>query len=483
MTQQSTEEQAAVITAMNETSDNLLIKALAGTGKTSTLLSAIKPNISSHQKTLLCAFAKANEQDFRKKLGFDVKGATVPAIKTVNALGHGMLKEVTGHWPNINGYKTHDLAKVIRPEWANKEDDWQLADMVDEVSQAKLSGLVPSHPMAKRGTPAEGIMTDDGLALLKLCIKEAFQGNCDFDDQIYMPAIFGSKTLFERQGYETLIVDEAQDFSELNIMFVQLLAAPRLIVIGDPLQSIYGFRGAKVGAMESLMTGRTYTPLSLTKSFRVPHTLSARQTRHAPGFHSHESCPEGTLHEWGKWKLSDIKDGDTILCRNNAPLFSLCFALIASGRGACIVGKDVSKSLGALLKKVCGKWPSVEKLRAFADKEREEKPQRAGVTQDKVDCLIAFLSGFSGSTDEAQAKLKQMFTQGQPITLSSGHRSKGLEWPRVIHLDPWRINKAIEKLDPELDKDAIQQEKNIRYVIETRAKQTLILANMSTLEL
>jgi hypothetical protein len=206
-----------------------------------------------------------------------------------------------------------------------------------------------------------------------------------------------------------IIVDEAQDFSELNIMFIHLLNPPRLIVIGDPLQSIYGFRGAKVGAMENLMTGREYQTLNLTKSFRVPHVLSARQTAHAPGFHSHESCPDGTLTKWEKWKLSDIRDGDTILCRINAPLFSICFALIASGRGASIVGKDVSKSLGALLKRVCGKYPSIEKLQAYAKKEREEKPQRAGVTQDKVDCLIAFLSGFDGTTAEAQEKIKQMF--------------------------------------------------------------------------
>jgi F-box protein 18 (helicase) len=479
---QSTEEQAKVIEAINNTQDNLLIKALAGTGKTSTLLAAISPNIQKHTQTLLCAFAKANEQDFRKKLGFEPKGATVPAIKTINALGHGMLREVTGKFVNINAYKLHDLAKVIRPEWANRDDEWQLTDMIDEVSQAKLSALVPTHPLAKRGNYAENQMTEDGLALLKLSIKEAFAGNCDFDDQIYMPAIFGHKSMFERQGFQTIIVDEAQDFSELNIMFIHLLNPPRLIVIGDPLQSIYGFRGAKVGAMENLMTGREYQTLNLTKSFRVPHVLSARQTAHAPGFHSHESCPDGTLTKWEKWKLSDIKDGDTVLCRNNAPLFSLCFALIASGRGASIVGKDVSKSLGALLKRVCGKYPSVEKLQAYAKKEREEKPQRAGVTQDKVDCLIAFLSGFDGTTAEAQEKIKQMFLQGQPITLSSGHRAKGLEWPRVIHLDPWRINKSIEKLDPQTDAEEIQQEKNIRYVIETRAKQTLILANSSALD-
>jgi superfamily I DNA/RNA helicase len=61
------------------------------------------------------------------------------------------------------------------------------------------------------------------------------------------------------------------------------------------------------------------------------------------------------------------------------------------------------------------------------------------------------------------------------ITLATAHRAKGLEWPHVLHLDPWRIPSRWAKSE-----EALLQETNARYVIETRAKETLILADLET---
>ncbi|MGL5005168.1 MAG: UvrD-helicase domain-containing protein, partial [Casimicrobium sp.] len=354
----------------------------------------------------------------------------------------------------------------------------ELADIVEEVVAARNAGVVTPHPFAKRGESAHQL-TSEASKLLAASISLAFKGEVDFDDQIYMPAIFGTEAMFAANSYATIIVDEAQDFSSLNILFLSLMKPKRLIVIGDPLQSIYGFRGAKRGAMEALMGDREYTELALTKSFRVPHKLSLRQIEHAPGFHSHPDLPQGLFEAWREWKLSDVEDGMTVLCRNNAPLFSLCFRFLATGRGASIVGKDISASLGALLRKVCGNNPDIDKLRAWMQAYREQYPNRAGIMQDKIDCLCAFLSTFEGTTQQAREQLSVMFKQGQPITLSTGHRAKGLEWDTVIHLDPWRIDAALARMEEGSAEAA--QERNVRYVIETRAKQKLILANSSLL--
>ena len=59
------------------------------------------------------------------------------------------------------------------------------------------------------------------------------------------------------------------------------------------------------------------------------------------------------------------------------------------------------------------------------------------------------------------------------ITLSSAHKAKGLEWQHVLHLDPWRVPSKWAK-----STEAMLQENNAQYVIETRAKETLLLANL-----
>lgn len=46
--------------------------------------------------------------------------------------------------------------------------------------------------------------------------------------------------------YELLVVDEFQDTDPSQVRFLKLLRPPRLVVVGDDWQSIYGFRGADV---------------------------------------------------------------------------------------------------------------------------------------------------------------------------------------------------------------------------------------------
>jgi len=60
-----------------------------------------------------------------------------------------------------------------------------------------------------------------------------------------------------------------------------------------------------------------------------------------------------------------------------------------------------------------------------------------------------------------------------PIQLLSGHKAKGLEWETVYHLDPQRIPSPWSRSDEDLE-----QEFNVRYVIETRAKDALYFVRL-----
>lgn len=484
---QYTEEQNQIREAIRNTSRDMMVKAYAGTSKTTTILASITDAgviLPQFSNSLLLAFAKANEQDFRKKLDLPLSGVTQPMIKTINALGFGFLKTVTGQYPKTNAYKLQDILSANQAAWGVTDDEYQ--DVIEEVQLAMVRGLVPQHAFAKRRIEMADneSMSPTALLLLKASIKMAFQGLCSFDDQIYIPTFFAPeaqlRALLPSMNINTVFVDEAQDFSATNIEFLKQLAPKRLIVVGDPNQSVYGFRGAREGAMEMLLRGRDYDRFQLSKSFRVPHTLSARYAHFAHGFHSHESCAQGTFTILEKWNSNNIEDGAAILCRNNAPLISLCFRLIRDGRSATILGRNIGITLANRLKKICPKVVSVDRIVEWRESELLKYPKRIDTINDTAECLTAFIQAFAPETDSEKAQnfLRQLFSDGAKISLATGHKSKGLEWENVYHLDPWRI---AFKTDPK-DEFAMKQEENLRYVIETRAKKKLTIINLNQME-
>jgi superfamily I DNA/RNA helicase len=94
---------------------------------------------------------------------------------------------------------------------------------------------------------------------------------------------------------------------------------------------------------------------------------------------------------------------------------------------------------------------------------------------DKYECVLAVIENKSPKTvRELISELDNLFAKDSGlITLATGHKAKGLEWGTVIHLDPWRIPSKWAKKP-----DEITQEHNLQYVLETRTKHTLILANL-----
>jgi ATP-dependent exoDNAse (exonuclease V) beta subunit len=95
---------------------------------------------------------------------------------------------------------------------------------------------------------------------------------------------------------------------------------------------------------------------------------------------------------------------------------------------------------------------------------------------DRADCLYVLTRGRK-HLGEAIIQAESLFKQEGPIQLLSGHKCKGLEWDWVMHLDPWRIpGKYAEEGTEAWEQELVIA--NVRYVIETRFKQTLVIANL-----
>lgn len=495
-----TEEQAEIIAAASLRSESLMVSALAGCAKTSTLV-MLAPVLQT-RSVLALAFNKKNVEELVKVLPSHF------LVKSMNGLGHGAFASATGRRLILESNKISKLVTAHSKSVGGLADE-EWSNLRNTITRARILGLVPAkYPQGRKS-----LLSDDSWGweavcdsisldlseelmvssreLLSQSIDLALAGTIDYDDQIYMSTLFSG--VYPRM--HTVIVDEAQDLSPLNHIQIRKCNPQRVICVGDPRQAIYAFRGADSSSMEKIRALReSWINLPLTMTFRCPKAVVQRQLKHAPEFRAAESAPEGLvldLRQEEHWTFEQAKP-NTVLCRNNAPLIALAFKLIKKRIGVNVLGRDFGKSLKTLVKKVCGEDESqdvvlcAEKLHEWEEKEvrlarANDKEEKIGRIRDQYESLVAIIeSGEVKTLKDILSWLLELFEEktGQ-ITLSTGHKAKGMEWHTVLHLDPWRIPSKWARLARD-DGDEIpyQQEMNLKYVIETRAKHTLVLANL-----
>ena len=101
--------------------------------------------------------------------------------------------------------------------------------------------------------------------------------------------------------------------------------------------------------------------------------------------------------------IGSIPDGSAILCRNNAPLFSLALRLLRAGRGVHLVGTELGPSLVKTLKKLGLETLTRDEVLSAIDAWEEDKKAKSkakATIADKADCLRVF-ARFGATLGEA----------------------------------------------------------------------------------
>lgn len=474
MTHQPTPEQSRIISAATSTPDNLLISALAGAAKTSTLVMVAE---ALPDTRMLCL-------SFNKKIATEMQ-ERLPSnciAMTLNGLGHRVWGEVLGRRLIIDAGKVGDILKakidVLEPE-LKKLAYAEFADLIKAVGFGKACGYIPDG----YGRGARPLMCDEEFQahseerwedweweLIESTSREsldmAWKGVCDFDDQILMPTIFPA--VFPR--YPLVLVDEAQDLSALNHATLKKLVVKRLIAVGDPCQAIYGFRGAHEESMELLEETFKMTKLLLSISFRCPISIVEHARWRAPHMEYPSWAVPGLVSHPPHWDIPSLAEHAAVICRNNAPLFSLAVKMLQQGRYAQLVGNDIGKGLVKILTKFGpGNLPKKEVLEAIDkwEKLKIQKNRSPAAIRDRAACMRIFAE--QGRTlSDAIAYAEHLFSSQGPVKLMTGHKSKGLEFDDVYFLESALVGDE-------------GQERNLRYVIITRAKRSLTYINFEDL--
>jgi len=481
---EATEEQAAIIDFALGNSQNLLINALAGAAKTSTLRFLCK--YMSIEPTISLAFNKRIADEMSKVLPGHVRCATM------NSVGHRVWAAAVGKRLVLDTKKNYNLVKeaIERLPRRDREASYEImGDIIKAISHAKLSGYVPPNSVQGKSllTPEEFFGSleeepDDWFCqmvneVLAVGIKQAYGGLIDFDDQIYMSTLFGGAF----PQHKRVMADEVQDFSRLNHAMLEKLVGSStwLGAVGDPWQSIYAFRGADTRSMGYLRERFAMHEMTLSVSFRCPKAVVRNAHSRVPHMRWPEWAKEGQVTTLEEWKAHDIPDSSAIICRNNAPLLSCALALLRAGRGVHLVGTDLGPQLVRALKKLSDDMQlpqeKVHEAINVWEQDKLRKTRNAGTVADKAECLRVF-ADFGPTLGAAIAYCERLFSSKGPIQLLSGHKAKGLEWQTVYHLDPHRIPSPWSK-----EGEALEQERNVKYVIETRAKESLFFVRLDGL--
>ncbi|MGI9058409.1 MAG: ATP-dependent helicase [Ktedonobacteraceae bacterium] len=308
--------------------------AAAGTGKTSILVQRLVRLVADEAiapATILCVTftrAAANEMEKRalkalKARGFRTTDMKALRVVTFHGLGHQMLREKLQWTPLelnkrlLSGEPRQWLAEdIIRPWRSNRSRgmNWEveILDVLSAVDRAKETMVAPEQSASFfRASMDSDVEVAERYQEFYLRYEETKQKEklYDLSDLIYVPLnLLQSSPKFRKtwqERYLYLQVDETQDTNPSQYQLIQYLAAPKnnVVVVGDPDQAIYQFRGASPEA--SILSFRTMYPKGIIyhieHNYRsTPQILDAanRLIGHndiTPGFEKilRATCPDG----------------------------------------------------------------------------------------------------------------------------------------------------------------------------------------------
>ncbi len=245
-----------------------------GSGKTAVLTGRVEHLIRSMganpSSILALAFSNKAAGELRLRLGRG-EGSRVTAV-TMHQFGLSMLAERHLYFGRSAGFFI-----------AGEEDRTLLLETITGTGpeSAKAGAIVSA---VKNGIDP-GTDTVDLMDRYDARLRSA--DAFDLDDLIALPVMLlegdAAAAAEYRSRYPWILVDEAQDMNPMQYRLVRALAGPSspgLFVIGDPDQSIYGFRGAGARFMYDLAAiYPEAVTVSLGQSFRCPDIMlrSAKQ--------------------------------------------------------------------------------------------------------------------------------------------------------------------------------------------------------------
>ena len=459
---------------------HIVLEARPGSGKT---VSSVWASQFTPKDDLVAFLA------FNKKIATTFARKVAPHVhaSTLHSLGYGNIRNALGNTVKFEGRKVYYIIRDLMDAMPFEQMEiveQNIPTVTRLVSMCKGLLVDPTIDNMVYIVDRWNIETNGDRELLFDVAAQAFRlsveqdATIDYDDMIYYCAI-GKVPC---QTFDVLFIDETQDLNAANLeMAVRSITKNgRIIAVGDPHQSIYGFRGADTEAMPNIIKRLQAKVLPLSISYRCPKSHVELANSIFPGMEAAEWAEDGIIEDISDYAFHNtVKPGDLVLCRTNAPLVKPAFSLIRQGVKAVILGRDIGVGLMNLVKKiqkrqrVSGLDDTLAALDEYARIEyarllKRDRAMSAELLMDKIETIHALCDGCY-TIGDLERRIETVFADDAVgVTFSTIHKAKGGEADNVFILraDLMPHPKATAAWE-------MEQEYNIQYVAFTRAKKAL----------
>ena len=268
----------------------LLITAGPGTGKTRTLTHRIAHLILkkgvSPENVLAVTFTNKAAAEMRERLSRLMgNNSDSPLVATLHSFCFKILNDQK---IKPSGIVDEDHRKALIAEAVKrytppdgKQIELKNRDILQRIIAAKQQILGPDEFAGQYGRDPEGIFVSGVYKIYQRLLS--IQGFCDFEDLIFnVVLLLESQSVQSRRyqkQYQHIFVDEYQDLNQAQYRIIRALAPDEnaietLCVIGDPDQSIYGFRGSDTVYFQRFISDYPGAEIfRLTRNYRSTQTI------------------------------------------------------------------------------------------------------------------------------------------------------------------------------------------------------------------
>jgi hypothetical protein len=469
-----TDEQHAICQAARDldVGSSLKIQAFAGTGKTTTL-AAIAESLAQ-RKFLYLVFNRAAADEAERKMPSNVAVRTAHALafRSVGFVYKSRLAGSPWAWfPYLKEKMPRALDSIVRMGRDATSAGALIIRMLEQFLRTTDGAIGAIH--------APYWCADNVAATAGYAAEALWKNICKHNSSAPVTHDCYLK-LFYLQGRElaprdwTVMLDEAQDADPVILGLLERHKGAR-IVVGDKYQQLYQWRGA-VNALSRMRSDSA--ELSLTRTFRFGAgaaewanrvlEIIGEKLRMVPASHrTTVSIEEKSVAV------------DALLARTNAGTLDEAIHGLERRRKIHVMG-----GADPLIRLIRGAWDlrrgrsasgelamfaTWDELKAAAHGEKNGSPGDPALRvlvrliQDRDRKVLHMCRRLEACVESPAAA---------QITVSTVHKAKGLEWPRVLVSSDFNQFVELEKGKPVID----MEEAYIMYVALTRAREKLILS-------
>ncbi len=449
--------------------DRLVVEALAGTGKTTTLkaLAAANPR----RPGVYLAFNKAIVNEARGRFPDAVRVTTAHSL-AYQAVGKQYGNRLPGN-PGASRISAQRMANMMGIKAAQLDSGTINPAHIVRMAQATVTNYIKSadESIYMMHIPMRVLLHHKlaDIAPVVMPVAERIwddlrnvKGRFFFTHDVYLKLWALTKPTLP---FDYVMFDEAQD-SDPVIASVVGRQTSQLVYVGDQNQAIYGWRGA-INAMGQVQDARR---LPLTKSFRFGPAIAeaANEWLDLLG-----SKLQVVGHDPIQSVVGPIETPRAILCRTNGTALGWVLKFqeqgmpVALAPGDKSAGKDIERFAWAAKSLMNGEGTDHPELVAFSTwseltKFVEEEEDAADLKR-----MVGIINrvGVSQVIDAIRSLTPEHLAK---VTVGTAHQAKGLEWNSVQVADDFTPP------DPDDENDGAEPaDLMLAYVTVTRAKLQL----------